>query len=132
MKRFAHRFYPLLLCIVLFFSLFTTIFAAEVVSREQALMQLTTFALSTWHYSPPATTDELSERMFTLYLKSLDYNKRFFTQEDLAQLEGYRLRLDDEIKQGSVQFFQASTDLWRERIREVQAYTGELLTRPLN
>ncbi|NLW56812.1 MAG: carboxy terminal-processing peptidase, partial [Firmicutes bacterium] len=42
------------------------------------------------------------------------------------------LRLDDEIKQGSVQFFQASTDLWRERIREVQAYTGELLTRPLN
>ncbi len=118
--------------IVLAFLYLANIPSKQERSRDQALVEMMMSSLSSGHFSPPAEPDELSARAFTLYLKNLDSNKRFFTQEDLAQLEKYRRRLDDEIKEGAYQFFRISTELWQERIREVQAYTGELLAKPLD
>ncbi len=130
MKRLAVRLLPTTLGIVLILLLLTTTLAGQEISKEQALTQLIMSSLNTWHYSPLKQGDQLSEKTFTLYLKNLDYNKRFFTETDLEELEQYKFKLDDEISYGSNEFFNVSGDLLKKRILEVKTYTEEILTNP--
>lgn len=47
------------------------------------------------HYSRQPLTDAVSEKFYERYLESLDPQRLHFTQEDLAELDQYRTRLDD-------------------------------------
>ena len=67
-------------------------------NKEQVLIQLVTQALEMAHFSPLDINDEFSAKVYSLYLKHIDYSKRFFTKEDLKKLEVYKTKIDDEIK----------------------------------
>jgi carboxyl-terminal processing protease len=54
------------------------------------------------HYKAIKINDDLSAKTFDRYIRTLDYNRNFFTQSDIAALEKYRLNFDEAIGQGSL------------------------------
>jgi len=49
------------------------------------------------HYSPRAVNDSFSANLYDHIIKELDEYKLYFTQQDVAKLNTYRLLLDDEL-----------------------------------
>ncbi len=54
------------------------------------------------HYSDKRLDNALSKAAFTLYLKQLDYQKRFLLQEDVNQLRKFRMEIDDDLQSGNI------------------------------
>jgi len=94
----------------------------------KALMQ----GLSTGHYKPEKVDDAFSKKVFNLYLDRLDYNKKFLLASDVQQLRKYETAIDDELREGSYEFFNLSSDLYDKRLKESQAYYKEILAKPFD
>lgn len=54
------------------------------------------------------------------------------TQEDLKQLESYKLKLDDEAQAGKFNFFDLSLELLTNGMKKTQGYYRELLAQPFD
>ncbi|WP_456379296.1 carboxy terminal-processing peptidase [Thiolapillus sp.] len=70
------------------------------VQRQTAL--IVNRVLKKYHYRKVVLDDALSSRILDRYLKALDPNKSFFTQQDINAFEKYRHRLDDAIADGKL------------------------------
>lgn len=53
------------------------------------------------HFSDKQMNDSLSETSFDLYLKQLDFQKRFLLQKDVDELRRYNREIDDNLKSGN-------------------------------
>ena len=89
-------------------------------------------ALNQAHYTPLKVNDEFSEKAYDLYLKRLDYNKKFLLQSDVDQLVKYKKQIDDEVNTGSFDFYNLATDLITKRIKEKENWSSELLAKPFD
>jgi carboxyl-terminal processing protease len=89
-------------------------------------------ALDQAHYSPLKINDEFSEKAFTLYLKRLDTNKKFLLKEDVDALSKYKQSIDDEIQNGTLDFYNLSAKLIANRIKEKELWSKEILSKPLD
>jgi len=98
--------------------------------KEQILVGTLVQGLSSAHYQPERIDDAFSKRVFDLYLKRLDYRKKFLTQPDVTQLRQYETKIDDETKAGTHEFLDLSTKLMADRTKQVQALTHESLAQP--
>ncbi|MBX2815301.1 MAG: carboxy terminal-processing peptidase, partial [Saprospiraceae bacterium] len=63
--------------------------------------------------------------IYTNFLKFLDPAKRYLTEEDIAQLEQFRLSVDDEIKASSFEFLNLSATLISSAIQKCESYYRE-------
>lgn len=88
--------------------------------------------LNTEHYQPQEINDKLSVKVFDSYLKVLDFQRRFFTQQDLAQFEKYKTQVDDEIRDGKFEFYTAVSQTYRKRLRQVAGVYEGYLSKPLD
>jgi carboxyl-terminal processing protease len=95
--------------------------------KEEFLTKIVIKSLASWHYSPPKIDDAFSKKVYALEIKRLDTQKRFLLQEDLDTLSRFETDIDNELNQGSLDFFQVSSALLRRRIQEAQAMTAALL-----
>tara|TARA_R110000823_G_scaffold305166_3_gene427118 strand:+ start:47948 stop:50053 length:2106 start_codon:yes stop_codon:yes gene_type:complete len=55
------------------------------------------------HYASLAYTDALSSQHLDSYIESLDRSRMFFTAEDIAEFEKYRLVMDDQLPKGELE-----------------------------
>lgn len=94
----------------------------------KALMQ----GLSTGHYQPEKVDDSFSKKVFKLYLERLDYNKKFLLATDVEKMRQYETAIDDELRQGSFQFFDMSADIYEQRVKDSEAYYKDILSKPFN
>ncbi|WP_242916392.1 carboxy terminal-processing peptidase [Pontibacter liquoris] len=94
----------------------------------KALMQ----GLNTGHYKPEKIDDAFSKKVFNLYLDRLDYNKKFLLASDVQKLRKYETAIDDQLKEGSYEFFNLSADLMEQRTKDTQAYYREILSKPFD
>ncbi|HEY4787856.1 MAG TPA: carboxy terminal-processing peptidase [Bacteroidales bacterium] len=99
-------------------------------NKEQILIDLVSQALERYHFSPLAYDDDFSRKVFDLYLKRLDFNKRFFTQEDIKKLEPYRTKIDDEIQNQSIEFYSVANEMFYKNIEKVKGYYTDILSKP--
>ena len=56
-----------------------------------------------FHYKQRALDNSFSEEIFDRYLKILDPNKRYFTQQDIEHFNQYRDRFDDALRWASLE-----------------------------
>jgi carboxyl-terminal processing protease len=56
------------------------------------------------HYLPVQLNDELSGRIFDLYLKNLDYYRNHLLASDVSEFEQYRNQFDEAINRGNLSF----------------------------
>jgi carboxyl-terminal processing protease len=99
-------------------------------SRDEFLIDLVTQALDRFHFSPLDINDDFSTKVYNLYLKRLDFSKRFFTKDDLKKLDVYKTKIDDEIKGKSVEFYAVSNEIFYKNVDKVKNYYTEILSQP--
>lgn len=126
-KKFV--FVALLIGSVLFVSFFPAVSADD---KEQELLQRLKYLLEEFHYHPKDLDDSFSEDLFKLYLERLDGGKRWLTKEDMALLEPYKMRLDDDLQALNFEFFDLSVELVKKRWEETQAYYQTALEKPFS
>ncbi len=68
--------------------------------------------MNMWHYSPKQMNDAYSDEVFHAFLKELDNSKMFFTVEDINRLGSMRFLIDDEIRNGRLNFYTAAINLY--------------------
>ncbi len=100
--------------------------------KESLVIKLMLQGLNRSHYKTVSIDDDFSQKAFDLYLERLDGNKRFLLQEDIAQLTGYRDKLDNEAQEGTYQAFELSADLLEMRIKEAQKYFEKVIDKPFD
>jgi carboxyl-terminal processing protease len=83
--------------------------------------------LSNRHYSKKELDDNLSRAAFNLYLKQLDFQKRFLLQEDVDRLSAYSNRIDDEINKGEIALPIICEEFMEQRVTQAQKMVEELL-----
>ena len=67
------------------------------------------------HYRKLSLSDSISSVIFDNYFESLDPNKAYFYESDIARFEDFRYELDDQIPSGELQFAYDVFDVYRER-----------------
>lgn len=102
------------------------------IGKNELLLDMLMSALNQAHYNPLKINDDFSEKAFNLYLKRMDTNKKFLLQSDIDALAKYRREIDDEVNNGSFEFYNLSTEIINKRIKEKETWTKEILANPLN
>ncbi|WP_029914565.1 carboxy terminal-processing peptidase [Pelobacter seleniigenes] len=101
-------------------------------NRARLLGHMLQQQLSSKHYSQKPMDDALSEAAFDLYLKQLDFQKRFLLQKDVAELTEYRDQIDDAIRRGRLELPIKGRELLNQRINQVSAMLDELLKQKID
>ena len=74
------------------------------------------------HYEPKSLDDQLSHQVYDSFVKSIDPAKRFLTQEDIDKLKPFVSQLDEQIANGTFEFFDLAEKLIAEGVEKAQQY----------
>ncbi|PID68686.1 MAG: tail-specific protease [Flavobacteriales bacterium] len=100
--------------------------------KDKILLRLLKYALMQGHYQPQEINDDFSERVFTGFIDNLDPLKRFFTQEDIKALSIYKDKIDDQLKDENLDFFNAVFSKYQQRVNEARGFYKEILKHPFD
>lgn len=84
------------------------------------------------HYQPLVWNDTSSARLYHKWMDYLDGEKLFFTQDDIAKLEPFKTKLDEEMNGQGWEFFRLSADLFRKRIGKADSLVKNIFSKPLD
>lgn len=84
------------------------------------------------HYEPKSLDDVLSHQVYDSFLKSIDPAKRFLTQGEIDQLVIYRSQLDEQISDGSFEFFDLAETLISQGVVRAEEYYKKYLESDLD
>jgi len=101
-------------------------------NRARLLGHMIQKQLTQHHYSQKKVDDDFSFAAFDLYLKQLDFQKRFLLKSDVEQLEKYRSYIDDSIRRGRLELPELGRTLLNKRIEKVRLLTAALLEQGFN
>lgn len=100
--------------------------------REKLIIGSSYEILKSLHYSPQSLNDSFSERVFDLYIKSLDYSKMYFTKDQIDILSTYKTQIDDQIRNNSIDFFNLSIELIENQTTKLKNLYPKYLQEPFN
>ncbi len=95
--------------------------------KDKLLIQLITYVLEQGHYEPKNMDDKFSEGVFEDYLQQLDPFKRYFQESDLREFEKYRDKIDDQLMNYDLTFFNLTHERLIKRIEESKLIYKEVL-----
>ena len=96
-------------------------------AKDRQIALTVTSLLKREHLSKHKLDDEISERCFEMFLKTLDPMKLYFYQSDVDRFRGQQKDLDDAIRRGDVQFAYDVFDVFLRRIDERVQLVDKLL-----
>ncbi len=100
--------------------------------KNQILQDMLMSVLNQAHYSPLKVDDEFSEKAYSLYLKRIDISKKFLLQSDVDAFSKYKKSIDDEINNGTFDFYKLSSEIIAKRIKEKEDWAKEILAKPFD
>ena len=86
------------------------------------------------HYLPLKWNDTSSAMLYKKWMDKLDEEKLIFTQNEIAVLETYKTKLDDEfnVKTNAGEFFNRSTVLYKISLKRTDSLLKVLLAKPFD
>ena len=99
---------------------------------EDILLKAVNASLQGAHYDPAVINDEFSEKAYKLYLKNIDANKRLLSKADVKQLDKFEKEIDDEIKNGTYDLFNASLKIVNKQTTLTEQFFEEILAQPFD
>ena len=85
------------------------------------------------HYTQRKLDSDMAKQILETYLESLDYDKLFFTQEDIHQIRNeYSSGLGDDILFGNLSSAKKIFEIFKQRVDQRVAKINELLTQRYN
>ncbi len=84
------------------------------------------------HFSPIRWNDTSAALLYDHWLEELDEERLFFSKSDIARLEPFRSKLDDEINGRGWEFFKLSTQLYYSKLQKVDSAARAFLAKPVD
>ncbi|MFN0082498.1 MAG: hypothetical protein ACKVOM_08265 [Ferruginibacter sp.] len=84
------------------------------------------------HYKPLQWNDSASQLLYIKWLETIDEERLFLIQEDIARLDAYKNKLDDEMNGTDWAFFDTSTNLLVIGIKKADSIVNTFLTQPID
>ncbi|WP_234462348.1 carboxy terminal-processing peptidase [Adhaeribacter terrigena] len=100
--------------------------------KNEILLRVLMQGLNSAHFQPEKLDDNFSKKVYGLYLKRLDFNKKFLLQTDIDKLQKYQTKIDDHVQNGSYEFLDASTRIFNVRSKESQEIYKDILAKPFD
>ncbi len=100
--------------------------------KDKVLLELLTFVIERGHYDPAQIDDNFSKGVYKDYIQALDPSKRFFLQSDVDEFAAYETRIDDQINNKDLSFFELTYSRLMQRIKESKSYYKDVLDKPFN
>ncbi|OEY72784.1 carboxy terminal-processing peptidase [Salegentibacter salarius] len=101
-------------------------------NKDKLLIDLITYVLNEGHYDARDINDEFSEGVYDKYLEGLDGSKRFFYESDIEEFNAYRDKIDDQIKEKQIDFFDLTYNRLLKRSEEARDIYKEILEKPFD
>jgi len=101
-------------------------------NKDKLLLEIISYVLDRGHYDPKEINDTFSENVYMNYLENLDGQHRFFLNADIRSFESYRFKIDDELKEAQINFFDLTFTKLMERMEQVEGFYNELLEKPFD
>ncbi len=96
-------------------------------TKEQLIMEVVMQGIQTQHFNPQNVDDKFSVRVFDLFLKRMDNSKKFFLQSDIDELSRYKEKIDDQLNDASLEFFDKANTIYEKRFAEAKTYYASYL-----
>ncbi|PLX82778.1 MAG: tail-specific protease [Desulfuromonas sp.] len=96
-------------------------------NRAKLLSYVLRQQLTRHHFSHKPFDDTLSQAAFDLYLKQLDFQKRFLLKQDIEKLKPFATQIDDEINRGNIKLPVLTKEMLNNRIDQVRNITEAIL-----
>lgn len=95
--------------------------------RNRLIGYILSKQLPALHFSDKEFDNELSEAAFTLYIKQLDFQKRFLLKEDVRQLRAFAPYIDNNLAGGRISLPDTGYDILNDKINIVEDYAEKML-----
>ncbi len=100
--------------------------------RRKLVLQTVMKAINAGHYSPRQIDDSFSHSVYDKTLNGLDYEKKFFTKDDINKLSVYEYKLDDPGEDNPLLFFNEANSIFTKRVNDVEGYYKDILSKPFS
>lgn len=100
--------------------------------KDKLLIELITSVLAQAHFSPQDVDDDFSSRVFDDFIEQLDPLKRYFYKSDIKEFEAYRNKIDDQLKNYDLTFFNLVYERLLKRIEESKTFYNGILDKPFD
>ncbi len=101
-------------------------------NKDKLLIDLITYVLNQGHYDAKEINDDFSANVYEDYLESLDPSKRFLYAQDIKEFDAYKDKIDDQIKDKNIEFFDLTYDRLNKRMAEAKSVYKEILAQPFD
>ena len=100
--------------------------------KDRLLIELISHVIQRGHFNVKSLNDDMSEQIFHTYLESIDGQKRYFLQSDYREFAKYMYRIDDQLRELDLTFFDLTYKRLILRMNEVESLYSSLLSRPFD
>ena len=100
--------------------------------KDKLLIEIISYVIERGHYDPKQINDNFSENVYLNYLENLDGQHRFFLKNDIDTFKSHKYKIDDEIKNAQINFFDLTYTKLMQRMNEVENFYEDLLSTPFN
>ena len=100
--------------------------------KDKLLLELLTYVIEKGHYNPSTIDDNFSKGVYKEYIEALDPSKRFFLQSDIDAFSVYETKIDDQIMNRDLTFFNLTYNRLVQRMEESRTYYREILENPID
>lgn len=104
--------------------------ATPLTNEQNIIMETVMKVIQLGHYAPRPLNDSISKNAFDKFFETIDYEKKYFTAQDLKQFEPYKFKLDDEVKNNSLEFFNKISVAFRTKLKESESIYKNILAKP--
>lgn len=100
--------------------------------RRKLVVETVMRTIDAAHFSPRTLDDTFSVRAYNKIVHDFDYDKLYFTQQDINKLKQYQYKIDDEIRARSIEFFDTFDAVFTRRIASVEKFYPEILQKQMS
>ena len=101
-------------------------------NKDRLLIEIVKYVVEKGHYNKIEINDDVSEKIFSSLINQFDSQKRFFLKSDIKNFEKYKFKLDDQIKNYDLTFFNLVYETSKLRFEEIKKYYNEIIANPFD
>ena len=94
--------------------------------KEKVLLEIVKYVVEKGHYNSIELDDNFSVKIFDDFISKLDPQKRFFTVNDIRQLNRYKYKIDDQIKNYQLEFFEETYKTYNQRVSDAKLFVDKV------
>ena len=94
--------------------------------KEKVLLEIVKYVVEKGHYNSIDLDDNFSVNIFDDFISKLDPQKRFFTVNDIRQLNRYKYKIDDQIKNYQLEFFEETYKTYNQRVSDAKLFVDKV------